>query len=543
MPTLLEHLKQRKIGQWGLAYLAFLVAVLGVQDAVADPLQLSDAFQRAVLVLLVFGLPLVLVLAWFHGDQGGQRVRGSELLMIALIIGGAGASLALLPSEAESPRRGALTAREGLSIAVLPFRYLGPDPGIEHFADAMTNELTLRLARIEGVRVRSPRSMARFKGSELDVTEIANELGVSHVLEGAVQWGGEQARFTVQFTDASTGFGEWSQAFSGASPDPFTLTGEMAVRVADALDLYLSPTETDAVRTRYTDNAEAWNAFHQGWVFVETAHAEGDYSEARLGRAEEYFARALHLDSLYAPALAGMSLTHGYVYYAGLDDSPERLATAEAMALKALEIDDQLPEAHTALGQVRAIQGDHLAAAEAYEGSLELDDDNAMAWCLLAWVCNRLDPQDAIRAERAARESISRDPAWFMAYHQLGWALQGQGRYEEAEVALKDGIAVNNEYPYAYEVLGEVQLSLGKYDDALVTLERAVSLDEGTILLLNLGAAQALTGDLDGALESIERALTRGFRAFDAFSGSPYFEALRDDPRLEALLDEYRAAP
>lgn len=82
-----------------LAYLAFSVAVLGVQDAIAGPLQLSDTFQRQVLIVLLFGIPLVLVLAWYHGDKGRQRVSGLELLLIALIIGGGGLSLSLVPSE------------------------------------------------------------------------------------------------------------------------------------------------------------------------------------------------------------------------------------------------------------------------------------------------------------------------------------------------------------------------------------------------------------------------------------------------------------
>lgn len=99
---------------------------------------------------------------------------------------------------------------------------------------------------------------------------------------------------------------------------------------------------------------------------------------------------------------------------------------------------------------------------------------------------------------------------------------------------------MNSEYRATYAVLGEVQLELGKYDEALVTLQKANSLSESSTVLVYLGGAQALVGRLEDALESVERALARGFRNFDAIEGSPYYEALRDDPRLEALLDEYR---
>ncbi len=362
------------------------------------------------------------------------------------------------------------------------------------------------------------------------------------MLEGTVRWTGDEARLTVQLTDASTGFEDWSEAFDGESADPLSLSEEMALRVANSLDLHLSPLEAEAMRAQYTENPEAWNAFHRGWAFLESTHADATYSEARLARAEEYFSQALSLDSLYAPALAGMSLTHAFVFFAGIDSDPWRQARAEELALRALEIDNRLPEAHIALGQARFSDRDHLAAAEAYEDALRLEDDNAMAWCLLAYVCNVQDPQDAVRAERAARESLSRDPTWFLSYHQLGWALQGQGRYQEAEVALLDGVAVNSEYKYTYDVLGPVQLELGKYEEALATLRKAIRLGESRTELVYLGAAQVLTGDLSGGMDSIERALELGFDNFEAIEGSPYFETLRGDPRLQALLEEYRGA-
>ena len=121
--------------------------------------------------------------------------------------------------------------------------------------------------------------------------------------------------------------------------------------------------EQPHIRSQYTENAEAWSAFYQGWTFLESAPVTADYSEARLFRAEECFERVLDLDSLYAPALAGISLTYGYLYYSGSDLSPERLAKAEKLAIKAPEIDYRLPEARIALGQVRANDRDHIRPA------------------------------------------------------------------------------------------------------------------------------------------------------------------------------------
>ncbi len=164
-----------------------------------------------------------------------------------------------------------------------------------------------------------------------------------------------------------------------------------------------------------------------------------------------------------------------------------------------------------------------------------------MAWCLLAFVRNISDPQDAARAEEAARQSLARDPTWFLSYHQLGWALQGQGRYEEAEVALLDGIAINAAYKSAYDVLGQVQLSLGKYEDALATMQTSLSLGQAPVDLVYLGAAQVLTGDEVGGLESVERAIELGFGDLSAVEGSPYFASVREDPRFQSLLHDARS--
>lgn len=203
MPSLLDRLKHRKLGKWGVGYLAGTLAALGLMDAVADALNLSVTFQQGVLIVLLFGFPLTLVLAAYHGGKGRQRVSGPEMLIIAAILVGAGVSLALLPSGANT----ALDARaeRAMLIAVLPFDYLGPAPDGESFADAMTSELNVRLSRIEGIQVRSARSMARFKETELDVTEIAAELGASHILEGVVEDLRGQVRVRVQLTEAATG--------------------------------------------------------------------------------------------------------------------------------------------------------------------------------------------------------------------------------------------------------------------------------------------------------------------------------------------------
>jgi adenylate cyclase len=425
------------------------------------------------------------------------------------------------------------------SIAVLPFENLSPDPESEYFSEGMTDELIGRLSRIVGVRVVSRTSAARFKETELDVKEIAAELGVNYVLEGGVRKAEDRVRITVQLTEASSGFEEWSDIFNGESEDWFALHEEMAIQIAEALDLHLSPKEAEAVRAHYTENAEAYDAFWRGWVLLESFHSDVSFPGEKLTAAEEHFEHALRLDPQYALAVAGLSMANSYYNHYGVDRTAERRDRAEELARRALALDYDLPEAHVALGQAYGIERNHLAAVDEYREALRLEADNAVVWCLLAYSCNFQDPPDPRAAESAAREAIRIDPTWFLSYHQLGWALQLQGRYEEAVAAFEYGAQLSPAYRANYWGLGRVQLALGNYDEALASLEKAHSLGETGELLVYMGAAHAGLGDVDGALAAVEQGLARGFRDFDAIEGSPYFASLRDDPRFQALLEKY----
>lgn len=539
MPALFEHLKQRKLGQWGLAYLAGVWVVLQVLDVVADPLHLSDTFQQGVLIVILIGLPLTLVLAWYHGEQGRQRVTGPELLMVAALLGLAGVAVGFLTADVEPP--GLLPSeRDELAVAVLPFATLGPDAESEYFSEAITDELIGRLSRIEGVTVVSRTSVARFKGTELDVKEIAAELGATHVFEGAVRKAEERVRVTAQLTDASSGFEEWSDVFSGESDDWFALHEEVALEIAEALNLHLSPTEAEAVRAHYTGNTKAYDAFWRGWVLLESFHADVSHPEQKVTAAEEHFERALRLDPEYALAVAGLSIANSFYYFYGVDRTDERRDRAEGLARRALAIDPALPEAHVALGQWQGNARNHLAAVDAYREALRLGPDNAVVWCFLAYSCNAQDPPDPSAAEQAALEAIRSDPTWTYSYYVLGWALELQGRYNEAVESFKTGAELNPDYRAAHYGLGRAYLELGNYGEAVAALRETRRLRETGEVLIYIGAAHAGLRDVNEALAAVEQGLARGFRDFDAIEGSPHFATLRDDPRLQALLEKYR---
>ena len=207
-PTnLLQRLKKRKIVQWTLGYLAGAFVVLQLMDALEGPLGLGQAVQQGVLVLLVVGFPVTLVLAWYHGEQGRQRVSGPELLIIAGLLAVAGIGFRLLVSgDASSEEQAATTpiAAPEASIAVLPFDDLSPEGDQQYFVEGLSEEIINALTQIPDLKVSARTSTFLLAELGTDIATLANTLGVTNVLEGAVRKSGDRVRITAQLIEAET---------------------------------------------------------------------------------------------------------------------------------------------------------------------------------------------------------------------------------------------------------------------------------------------------------------------------------------------------
>jgi serine/threonine-protein kinase len=207
MASLLQRLKERKLFQWALAYLAGAWLVFQGIEVLAEPWNLSQSIIRAIHVLLGIGFVLVLVLAWYHGEKGRQRVSGPELLMIAALLVIAGILLAVArPKEEAATTSEAATAVEGEkpAIAVLPFDNFRPNPNDAYFADGMHEEIIRQLPRISGIKVISRTSVMQCRESRPLARQIAGELGVGFLLEGSARKAEDQVRLTVQLIDVSS---------------------------------------------------------------------------------------------------------------------------------------------------------------------------------------------------------------------------------------------------------------------------------------------------------------------------------------------------
>jgi eukaryotic-like serine/threonine-protein kinase len=418
------------------------------------------------------------------------------------------------------------------SVAVLPLQNLSGDAANDYFSDGMSEEISTKLSRIQGLTVAPYASTARLKAEQKSPQEIARDLQVRYLLDGSVRKAGDQVKVNVRLFDASTGSQVWADDFVGEMKDVFTLQDQTAIKIADALNLHLSAQEQQDVQRHYTQNPQAYEAFLAGRALL-VFEDQPD----KLAVAQKHFEKALELDPNYAPALAGISHVEGFTYR-DFDSAPVHLEKAERFAAGALAIDPQLPEAHVAMGRVYGLKYDYARAAQEFRVAIRFEPQNILAWDLLSWALAYQQPPDPAGAEKAAREALRVEPSRFMADYHLGRALMLQGRYQEAEAAFQQArdIGVSSTVPDFG--LGQMYLLQGNSVRALPLFEKQ-SRKSGNNLFW-LACAYSAHGDKDKALAAMQEALQLGFRDFAAIDASPALAPLRSDPRFQQSVRSYR---
>jgi TolB-like protein len=322
----LARLKQRKLVQWALAYIAAAFAFLQGIDIVAAKFGWPDTVERLLIIAICVGFFVTLLLAWYHGDQGRQRASGTELLLVALVlavgggflwkVAGAPTSHGVTATSATPATHGApelaspataagnsvpasvVTAIPAKSIAVLPFENLSDDKDNVFFSDGLSEEILNSLARIDGLRVIGRTSSFQFKGKDLDSRTIGARLGVSNLLEGSVRREGERARVTAQLIRASDGTQLWSQTYDRTVKDSLAVQLDIAEQVAGVLNVVLDDKQREQMRAAGVKNVDAFIAYQKGWKLYIEAHSKpGVDLIDGLRQANVEFDKAIALDS------------------------------------------------------------------------------------------------------------------------------------------------------------------------------------------------------------------------------------------------------
>ncbi|TMA87990.1 MAG: tetratricopeptide repeat protein, partial [Deltaproteobacteria bacterium] len=379
----------------------------------------------------------------------------------------------LIPGE-EAGEPKSVEAASGLrAIAVLPFQNMSSDPDNEYFSDGMTEEILTRLSKIRELKVTSRSTVFRYKGKGIDPRDVGRELGVGSVLEGSVRKLGNRVRITAQLINAADGFHLWSEGYDRNLDDLFTIQDEVSESIAQALRVNLTEAEKAKLSTNPTQSIEAYDYYSRG------RHLFYQYTRGGHRSAIEMYLKALELDPNYALAHAGLAVCYAYFIVRGWDENPIWLGKAEEAALKALGIDQRLPEAHFALGYVYEMKEEWDKEEGAMRRVLLLDPNHAHAHDSLGDVCYHRDQLEEAIAEY--QTALRLDPFHPRAPIQLAATYEKAGQYRAAIAQLERTSEILPDFDWTWIYLGDLHHSMGNYDQALQAYQRALTIDTGGI--------------------------------------------------------------
>src|SRR5712664_1073667 len=379
------------------------------------------------------------------------------------------------------------------SLAVLPLENLSHDPEQEYFADGMTEALTTELAQISALKVISRTSAMQYKGTKKSLPQIAQELGVDAVVEGAVQRSGDKVGITVQLIHAPSDRHLLAKSYERGLRDVLELQSEIAHAIADEIKAKLTPQEQARLTTARPVNPEAHDAYLKGLYYYSVGHDEADRHkyDQLLKSSIEYFSQATRMDPNYAPAYAGMAIA--YDWQSG-SDRKVNLKAREAAA-KALQIDDTLGEAHYLLGYVALYYDWNWSDAEKeLRRGIELNPSFGEAHYGYALYLNAAGRHDEAIAEIQGAQEV--DPIVFIQKLDAGRIYACARQYDRAIKQLRDAPDLKPNGSYVHEVLGDIYLYKGMQAESAAEYRKAAQLIGGNSSgRLVLAAADAVSGN------------------------------------------------
>jgi serine/threonine protein kinase/Flp pilus assembly protein TadD len=450
------------------------------------------------------------------------------------------------------------------TIAVMPFADLSPQHDQEYFCDGLTEELINALARISELRVSSRISSFQFKGKAVDIRLIGERLNVKTVVEGSVRKSGDNLRITAQLVDVSNGYQLWSERFDRKFLDIFAIQEEIAQKIVQTLKIKLLPGLGGRLVKRSTDNLAAYNLYLEGRYYWNKRTAEG------LRKSIELFQQAVEKDPQYALAYTGIADAYSLMDQYGTLPLRESVQRAEAAAKRALELDDQLAEAHASAAQVEvSYNWNYVEAEKQLRKAILLNPNYATAHHWLAFCLTpvgahdealreiikalELDPLSLIlnrdkgivlyyarqydQAIAQANKVLEMDPHFALAHRLLAIAYERKGMYAESLKENRIWGDLTKDDLRTQAALGHVYAVSGQKNEALKIVQRLEQeIPSRKDLTSTVGLIYTGLGEIDRAFEWLDKAFENRSGPLGMIKVDPKLDTLRSDQRFAALL-------
>lgn len=449
-------------------------------------------------------------------------------------------------------------------IAVLPFANISPSPADDYFADGLTEEFISAVSKIRGLRTISRTSVMRYKGTTKPVDEIARELNVGTVLEGSVRKAGNRLRINMQLIDVEKDEPLCSETYDRELEDVFAIQSDIASCVAKALEVHLLARDKQRIEKKATNSIEAYTFYLKG------LHGRGAKTEEGFRKAIQCFQEALKMDPGFALAYEGLADCYERMGEAGMLPPKESFPLAKKYAVKALELDDSLAEAHATLGAVleeyyfdlppadnefkRALSlnpnfgrvcqsyGAHLAyLGKLDEAIVEIDraqELNPLAievseCAAVIYNCANQSDKSLEYCERM----LEMDENYFPAYDKIAETYLEKSMFNEAIEALQKGIAISNGAATIKGKLGYAYARAGRREEAERIL-RELEEDSKTKYVSPYAIAVVYCGlsEKDQAIKWLERACEERAGGVLSIKVRPLWASLRSEPRFVKLV-------
>ena len=586
------RLKQRKLVQWALAYVAFAFALLQGVDIVAQRFAWPDQLERILILALAVGFLVVLVLAWYHGERGAQRVSSTEIVILALLLAIGGGLLWRFqraapsssgPDAVSSPdaaqrnpgkttpdsiagatssglRAASATPIPAKSIAVLPFVNMSGDPKNDYFSDGITEEILDALAQVPNLKVAARTSAFAFKGKAEDLRKVGEVLDVATVLEGSVQRAGDEVRITAQLIDTRSGYHLWSEKYDRKLTNIFAVEDEISKAIADKLQVQLAGGSEATLVAQKTIDPRAHDFYLRGLPLI-AARGPG------LREAVADFQQAVAIDPGYAQAWAALAEAQLLLPHYFLEPQETAVPAGAAAAKRALEIDPDVASAYVALGMHYRVQWKWQDADAAFRKALEIAPGDAEAadqygqYLLAAGRsqdalaeierAQKLDPLSGIigvtranvltalhrfgDAAAQARRVTELRPDYALGHFAAADVAIYRHDYTEAKAQLDTGARIAGENPDVYSRLVDGIADPAKRAAARQAVVTATADSHQRLTRTARIKWLMLLGDRNDALDALKDVGHEVIFGEDSV-WQPAFDPVRNDPRFKAVL-------